>query len=91
MPVWVETLELLGTTALDEDTTAELELSATEELLGTELELGTIALDEETALELELGATEELLGGAVWLDELVTIKLLLDGVLELIGTTALDE
>jgi hypothetical protein len=58
----------------------------------TKLELlGTTALDEDTALELELGETDELLGGAVWLDELVTIKLLLDGVLlELFGTE-LDE
>ena len=48
------TLELLGF-ELDEDTAAELELLATDELLGGTLELLlTIELDEDTVTELEL-------------------------------------
>jgi hypothetical protein len=48
MPVWGELLELLGTATLDEEGNAELELGATDELLG-----------EETTTELLLRASEE--------------------------------
>jgi len=48
-------LELLLGIELDEDTTAELELLATDELLGGSLELLLgIELDEDTTTELEL-------------------------------------
>ena len=85
------TLELLLGFELDEETAAELELLATDELLA-------IALDENTTTELELDATDELLG--VELDEDTATELelgstteeLLGGKLELLLRTAsLDE